>query len=170
MRMLWPYRRAPARAARVCAPIGNLLQTTRQLELEPSLTQIVVELPPLRLGRLTGLVFGPAIGFGIAELGRIALLLTRCGVSAFTTHIVSGYAAGCGAVVVGICVNGNGGWEPHAHVARVRGITKTQPRNREHAGRQTKDLCDGAHAIADDADRTTTKTDGLCGKDERLQS
>ena len=91
-------------------------------------------------------------------------------VSSFTTHIVSGYVAGCRAVVVGICVNGNGGWEAHAHVARGRRITKAQPRNREHAARQAKDFCDDAHAIADGADGTATKTDGLCSKDVRLQS
>ena len=63
--------------ARLTPPFAGF--STRQLEHEPSLTQIVVELLPLRLRRLTGLVFGPAIGFGIAALGRIALLLTRCG-------------------------------------------------------------------------------------------
>jgi len=51
-----------------------------------------------------------------------------------------------------------------------RRITKAQPRNREHAARQAKDFCDDAHAIADGADGTATKTDGLCSKDVRLQS
>src|SRR5262245_33098036 len=100
---------------------------------EPGLTQIIVELLPFRLGRLASLIFGPAIGLGIAELGGIALLLTWGGIAAFAPPIVSRDVFGCRTVVIGVDVNGRRGRQAQAHVAGHRWIPKAQPRNGKEA-------------------------------------
>src|SRR5215468_9270862 len=141
-----------------------------ELEPEPGLAQIIVEFLAFRLGRLARLVLGPAIGLGIAELGGVALLLRWRGVTAFPARIVSRQVGGRRAVVVAIGVDGNGGRQAHAHVARVGWIPKAQPRNGKNTAWKLQDFCNGAHTIADDADGTAAKTCRLGSKDKCLQS